>query len=99
MEDTKTIHYVTQDPMAHLKLRVTLTRLSAAKSKVQQQAQVGTSSRGCCSTQHDSCFVDQPAAIYRDLLEMVLQQPVERQHQAAAVQMQQQHLEQQQAAE
>uniref|UniRef100_A0A383VLW8 Ig-like domain-containing protein n=1 Tax=Tetradesmus obliquus TaxID=3088 RepID=A0A383VLW8_TETOB len=36
MEDARTVHYVTQDPMAHLKLRVTLTRLSAAKSKVQQ---------------------------------------------------------------
>jgi hypothetical protein len=48
MEETKTVHYVTQDPMAHLKLRVTLTRLSAAKSKVQQQAQVGTSLQACC---------------------------------------------------
>jgi ribosomal protein S19 len=50
MLDTKTIHYVTQDPMAHLKLRVTLTRLSAAKSKVQQQAQVGTHLRELAAT-------------------------------------------------
>ncbi|WIA30296.1 hypothetical protein OEZ86_000384 [Tetradesmus obliquus] len=47
MEDARTVHYVTQDPMAHLKLKVTLTRLSAAKSKVQQdQAHIRSSQQG-----------------------------------------------------
>eukprot|EP00775_Hariotina_reticulata_P010980 gene10980-11135_t len=35
MEQLQTIHYVTQDPMQNLKLRVTLTRLSAARTKLQ----------------------------------------------------------------
>ncbi|WIA10234.1 hypothetical protein OEZ85_010434 [Tetradesmus obliquus] len=47
MEDARTVHYVTQDPMAHLKLKVTLTRLSAAKSKVQQdQAHIRSNQQG-----------------------------------------------------
>jgi hypothetical protein len=32
-QDQQTVHYVTQDAMPNLKLRVTLTLLSAARSK------------------------------------------------------------------
>jgi hypothetical protein len=35
MEQLQTIHYVTQDPIQNLKLRITLTRLSAARTKLQ----------------------------------------------------------------
>lgn len=34
MEDLKTVHYVTQDPLQNLKIKISLTRLSYARSKV-----------------------------------------------------------------
>lgn len=45
----ETVHYVTQDPVQHLRLRVTLTRLSAPQQRgpaQQQQGQVSSSGAG-----------------------------------------------------
>eukprot|EP00882_Tetradesmus_deserticola_P016571 GHRQ01017707.1.p1 GENE.GHRQ01017707.1~~GHRQ01017707.1.p1 ORF type:complete len:209 (+),score=44.28 GHRQ01017707.1:1522-2148(+) len=62
MEDAKTVHYVTQDTMAHLKLRVVLTRLSAAKSKVQGQGSVSDGATAAGAPGQGSSTADAAAA-------------------------------------
>jgi hypothetical protein len=39
-EDVHTVHYITQDAMPNFKLRVTLTRLSAARTRAAGGGQV-----------------------------------------------------------
>ena len=41
MEDIKNVHYCSKDPIANLKVRVTLTRISALKRKPKFGEQVG----------------------------------------------------------
>lgn len=51
MEQLQTIHYVTQDPIQNLKLRITLTRLSAARTKLQDARDKVSSTLLQCSSQ------------------------------------------------
>ena len=48
MEDIRTVHFATKDPIHNLKLKVTLTRISVQRnaSRLAAQAQVGGSWRG-----------------------------------------------------
>jgi len=40
MEELKTVHYVTQDPIHNIKIKITLTRLSAARPRVKRPTRV-----------------------------------------------------------